>query len=175
MTKLNELNQSQRAIHDYVIAECNDLTMHIDYDITARRQTIPASGPSQHTVQCYALRRFELQFPYRLTQFVRNIENSLHLSYDLVRQINPTWRASSTYLLQFKKFTSRWNKLQNLRSLQSCIFFKNQIKSSLYSRYYTKARNEWWVLSPRLSAWTTQLRRNIARWRVVGDAFFQYG
>ena len=33
---------------------------------------------------------------------------------------------------------------------------------SLYSRYYAEACNEWWGPSPRLSAWTTQLRRNIA-------------
>ena len=40
---------------------------------------------------------------------------------------------------------------------------------SLYSRKYTKACNEWRDPSPRLNAWTTQLRRNIAavasRWR----------
>ena len=38
----------------------------------------------------------------------------------------------------------------------------SQIKSSLYSRYYAEACNEWRGPSPRLSAWATQLRRNVA-------------
>ena len=46
---------------------------------------------------------------------------------------------------------------------------KNQIKSSLYSPYYAEACNELRGPSPRLSAWATQLRRNVAtvagRWR----------
>ena len=37
----------------------------------------------------------------------------------------------------------------------------NQIKSLLYSRYYAEVCNEWWGPSPRLSAWATQLRRNV--------------
>ena len=37
-----------------------------------------------------------------------------------------------------------------------------QIKPPLHSRYYTEAYNEWRDPSPQLSAWTTQLRRNIA-------------
>ena len=36
------------------------------------------------------------------------------------------------------------------------------MKPSLYSRYYTESCNEWRDPSPRLSAWTTHLRRNIA-------------
>ena len=36
------------------------------------------------------------------------------------------------------------------------------IKSSLRSRFYIEARHEWWELSPRLRAWATQLRRNVA-------------
>ena len=32
----------------------------------------------------------------------------------------------------------------------------NHVRSSLYSRYYTKACNEWQGLYPRLSAWATQ-------------------
>ena len=39
---------------------------------------------------------------------------------------------------------------------------EGKIKSSLYSRYYAESCNEWWDPSPRFSAWTTQLRRNIA-------------
>ena len=50
---------------------------------------------------------------------------------------------------------------------------KNQIKSSLYSPYYAEACNELRDPSPRLSAWATQLRRNIAtvasRWRHCVD------
>ena len=42
-------------------------------------------------------------------------------------------------------------------------------KAGLYSRYYAEACNEWRDPSPLLSAWATQLRRNIAavasRWR----------
>ena len=49
----------------------------------------------------------------------------------------------------------------------------NQIKSSLYSPYYAEASNELRGPSPRLSAWATQLRRNVAtvasRWRHCVD------
>ena len=50
---------------------------------------------------------------------------------------------------------------------------KNQIKSSLYSPHYAEACNELRGPSPRLSAWATQLRRNVAtvasRWRHCAD------
>ena len=50
---------------------------------------------------------------------------------------------------------------------------KSKIKSSLYSLYYAEACNEWRGPSPRLSAWATQLRRNVAavasRWRHCAD------
>ena len=39
---------------------------------------------------------------------------------------------------------------------------KNQINSSLYSPHYAEACNELRGPSPRLSAWATQLRRNVA-------------
>ena len=39
---------------------------------------------------------------------------------------------------------------------------KFQIKSSLYSPYYAEACNELRGPSPRLSAWATQLRKNVA-------------
>ena len=48
-----------------------------------------------------------------------------------------------------------------------------QIKSSLHSPYYAEACNELRGPSPRLSAWATQLRRNVAtvasRWRHCVD------
>ena len=48
-----------------------------------------------------------------------------------------------------------------------------KIKSSLYSPYYAEACNELRGPSPRLSAWATQLRRNVAtvasRWRHCVD------
>ena len=48
-----------------------------------------------------------------------------------------------------------------------------QIKSSLYSSYYVEACNELRGPFPRLSAWATQLRRNVAtvasRWRRCAD------
>ena len=51
--------------------------------------------------------------------------------------------------------------------------YQNQIKSSLYSPYYAEACNELRNPSPRLSAWATQLRRNVAtvasRWRYCVD------
>ena len=47
------------------------------------------------------------------------------------------------------------------------------MKSSLYSPYYAEACNELRGPSPRLSAWATQLRRNVAtvasRWRHCVD------
>ena len=50
---------------------------------------------------------------------------------------------------------------------------KIKIKSSLYSPYYAEACNELRGPSPRLSAWATQLRRNVAtvasRWRHCVD------
>ena len=51
--------------------------------------------------------------------------------------------------------------------------FKSKIKSSLYSPHYAEACNELRGPSPRLSAWATQLRRNVAtvasRWRHCAD------
>ena len=51
--------------------------------------------------------------------------------------------------------------------------YSNQIKSSLYSPHYAEACNELRGPSPRLSAWATQLRRNVAtvasRWRHCAD------
>ena len=51
--------------------------------------------------------------------------------------------------------------------------YVKKIKSSLYSRYYDEACNEWRGSSPLLSAWTIQLRRNVAtmasRWRHCAD------
>ena len=48
-----------------------------------------------------------------------------------------------------------------------------KIKSSLYSPHYAETCNELRGPSPRLSAWATQLRRNIAtvasRWRHCAD------
>ena len=48
-----------------------------------------------------------------------------------------------------------------------------QIKSLLYSPYYAEACNKWRSPFPRLSAWATQLRRNVApvssRWRHCAD------
>ena len=64
-------------------------------------------------------------------------------------------------------------KLRNYRSARIHEKHQNQIKSSLYSRYYAEACNEWRGPSPRLSAWATQLRRNVATvaspWRHCAD------
>ena len=53
------------------------------------------------------------------------------------------------------------------------LYVKSKIKSSLYSPYYAEACDELWGPSPRLSAWATQLRRNVAtvpsRWRHCVD------
>ena len=50
---------------------------------------------------------------------------------------------------------------------------KSKIKFSLHSPYYAEACNEWRDPSPQLSAWATQLRRNVAavasRWRDYVD------
>ena len=40
--------------------------------------------------------------------------------------------------------------------------FHTKIKSSLYSRYYAEAHNQWRGPSPRLSAKATQHQRNVA-------------
>ena len=74
---------------------------------------------------------------------------------------------------------SAYNKLRNVKlcdvylTADSVHRFKNQIKSSLYSLEYAEACNEWRGPSPRLSAWATQLRRNVAavasRWRHCAD------
>ena len=53
-----------------------------------------------------------------------------------------------------------------LGSINSLI----KIKSSLYPQYYAEARNEWRRLSPRFSAWPTQLRRNATAVACPGDA-----
>ena len=53
------------------------------------------------------------------------------------------------------------------------MMLKKKIKSSLYSPYYAEACNELRGPSPRLSAWATQLRRNVAtvasRWQHYVD------
>ena len=53
------------------------------------------------------------------------------------------------------------------------VFNQIKIKSSLYSPYYAEACNELRGPFPRLSAWATQLRRNVAtvasRWRHCVD------
>ena len=60
-----------------------------------------------------------------------------------------------------------------LSSNDAIITLKSKIKSSLYSPYYAEACNELRGPSPRLSAWATQLRRNVAtavsRWRHCVD------
>ena len=73
-----------------------------------------------------------------------------------------------------------WSPLQMFKNLsiigQLSKFFiqyqasrssKFKIKSSLYSRYYTQARNEWRGPLPRLSAW--EFWKTSQRWRAVGD------
>ena len=54
-------------------------------------------------------------------------------------------------------------------ALSECNLNKIKSKSSLYSPYYAEACDELRGPSPRLSAWATQLRRNVAtvasRWR----------
>ena len=59
--------------------------------------------------------------------------------------------------------------LMRLCARQIAKCFLKKIKSSLYSRYYAEACNEWRGPSPQLSAWASQLRRNVAavasRWR----------
>ena len=63
-----------------------------------------------------------------------------------------------------KMLTARDASYDDARSLHS-KWQKHQVsacrKSSLYSRYYAEECDEWGGPSPRLSAWTTQLRRNI--------------
>ena len=44
-----------------------------------------------------------------------------------------------------------------------------KIKSSLYWKYYSEARYEWWDPSPRLGAWATQLR-NPKKYRSGGES-----
>ena len=60
-----------------------------------------------------------------------------------------------------------------LTSIYRYRYWSYQIKSSLYSPYYAEACNELQGPSPRLSAWTTQLRRNVAavasRWQHCVD------
>ena len=57
--------------------------------------------------------------------------------------------------------------------MNNYAFHQIKIKSSLYSRFYAEAGNELRGPSPRLSAWATQLRRNVAavasRWRHCAD------
>ena len=68
-----------------------------------------------------------------------------------------------------------WNSLSPELRNQSFKSFKikSKIKSSLYSPYYAEACNELRGPFPRLSAWATQLRRNVAtvasRWRHCVD------
>ena len=67
-------------------------------------------------------------------------------------------------------------KLLSLNLFNESLYSDNatqNIKSSLYLPYYAEACNEWRGPSPRLSAWATQLRTNVAtvarRWRHCDD------
>ena len=90
-----------------------------------------------------------------------------------------TTRNSTSKALAIKRFSTNrgqnsikykgatiWNSIPNLLKLL-------KIKSSLYSPYCAEACNELRGPSPRLSAWATQLRRNVAtvasRWRHCVD------
>ena len=57
--------------------------------------------------------------------------------------------------------------------MNNYAFHQIKIKSSLYLRYYAEACNELRGPSPWLSAWATQLQRNVAavasRWRHCAD------
>ena len=57
--------------------------------------------------------------------------------------------------------------------MNNYAFHQIKIKSSLYLRYYAEACNELRGPSPWLSAWATQLRRNVvavaSRWRHCAD------
>ena len=68
--------------------------------------------------------------------------------------------------LFFLAYKIHLNTNQNINT-NMCVQIK--IKSSLYSPYYAEACNELRGPSPRLSAWATQLRRNVttvaSRWR----------
>ena len=63
--------------------------------------------------------------------------------------------------------------MQGGREHSSDVMIEHQIKSLLYSRCYAESCNELRSPSPRLSAWATQLRRNVAkvasRWRHCVD------
>ena len=57
--------------------------------------------------------------------------------------------------------------------MNNYAFHQIKIISSFYSRYYAEACNELRGPSPRLSAWATELRRNVAavasRWQHCAD------
>ena len=65
------------------------------------------------------------------------------------------------------------NPCLSLRQGTSKTFKKKKKKPSLYSRHYAEACNELRGPFPRLSAWATQLRRNVAtvasRWQHCVD------
>ena len=63
-------------------------------------------------------------------------------------------------LFAFEK--NRARSLCMLLANQRNLNYQLKIKSSLYSRCYAKACNEWRGPSPRLSAWATEFLRNIA-------------
>ena len=63
--------------------------------------------------------------------------------------------------------------MRPVRNSRTTVGLLYQIKSSLYSGYYAEVCNELRGPSPRLSAWATHLRRNVAavasRWRHCAD------
>ena len=76
--------------------------------------------------------------------------------------------------------TKSFSLMKNLHTAQKgySVYWKKPTpyrkKSSLYSRYYAKACNQWRDPSPRLSAWTTLLRKKrhsgcerLAAWRPI--------
>ena len=109
------------------------------------------------TLPCCEQFRPKLQYSENIFDYVQCSKYSIICSCKQVSNLPPE--------------TMSW-KCTNVRC-HKCIQIKSKIKSSLYSPYYAEACNELWGPYPRLSAWATQVRRNVAtvasRWRHCTD------
>ena len=96
------------------------------------------------------------------------IESPLHLKPRLTYKSNKLYDYKLQNEETMRCFKSKENAKRVLLFLLARIDRTEETQTSLYSRYYAEACNEWRGPSPLLSAWATQLRRNFttvaSRW-----------
>ena len=112
-------------------------------------------------------------FPSR-QRFEKHVVQYLLISCVVCFRVQVTLLKLVLFVNQLRSDFLQENKQDSIKRKFDCFFpfQKIKIESTLYSRYYAEAC-KWRGPSPQLSAWATQLRRNVAavaiRWRHCAD------